>query len=127
MADSISKRLKSVREAFHISQAELARRIGVSSQLISQIENSRIPLSYLTARAIESEFGVDHDWLITGIGEMVTKKKNASKETLLSPELITALDYYPSIAEALNTFAKRLTLSDWEAINNFLTREKESP
>lgn len=126
MNDTISARLKSVRDAFHISQAELARRIGVTSQLISQIENQRIPLSYLTARAIEGEFGVDHDWLLIGKGEMLAKK-SPSKELELSPELTTALKYYPAIADALNAITKRLTLADWEAINAFLTRDKESP
>ena len=124
--NTVRERLKSVREAFHISQAELARRIGVTSQLISQIENERIPMSYLTARAIEGEFGVNHDWLLIGKGEMMAQK-NATKELTLSPELITALKYYPAIATALNELTKRFTLADWEAINAFLTRKEETP
>lgn len=122
---TIRQRIEAIQYTFHVSQAGLARRIGVTPQLISQVVNEKIPLSYLSAKAIESEFGVNHEWLMTGEGEMITPKKNAAKEPDLAPELATALGYYPAIADCLNRLAKRMTLADWEALNNFLTRDEK--
>ena len=122
----IRERMVQVREAFGINQRQLAKRIGVTSQLISQVENEKIALSHLTAKAIEAELGVDHDWLMTGEGEMLTKKKNATKTVTLSDELSSALAYYPRIVTALNDLAKRMTLADWEALNAFLARNTQA-
>ena len=118
----VKERMVQVREAFGVNQRQMAKRIGVSSQLISQVENEKIALSHLTAKAIEAEFGVDHDWLMTGEGEMVTKKKNATKIVALSDKLVTALAYYPRVAEMLNDLTERMTLADWEALNAFVSR-----
>ena len=124
---TIRERIDSIKYTFHISQAEFSRRIGVTPQLVSQVVNEKIPLSYLTAKAIESEFGVAHEWLMSGEGEMMAAKPPAIKNVNLAPELITALGYYPAITEELNRLAKRMTLPDWEALNTFLTREKAEP
>lgn len=122
---TVRERIEEVRYIYHISQAELARRIGVTSQNISQIVNGKIQLSYLTAKAIESEFGVNAEWLLNGTGEMRTVKDNKAKELNLVPELISALKAYPGIADALNGIATRMTLADWAALNDFCTRQKE--
>lgn len=118
-------RLLEVRKAFTLNQSQLAKRIGVTSQLISQIENEKIPISFLTAKAIEAELGVNHEWLITGEGDMMAVKRNATKEVVLADELMVALGYYPNIANAVNSLAKRLTLKDWEAINDFFSRDTQ--
>ena len=122
---TIRQRIEEIQYTFHVSQAGLARRIGVTPQLISQVVNEKIPLSYLSAKAIESEFGVNHEWLMNGTGEMMTPKRNAAKEPDLVPELANALGYYPAITDFLNDLAKRMTLADWEALNTFLTRESD--
>lgn len=117
-------RLESVLNVFQLSQSELARRIGVTPQLISQIMNNKLQLSFLTARAIESEYGVSASWLLTGEGEMQTKRNNLGKELNLVPSLVNALKQYPGIACALNELSERMTLEDWEALNRFVCRKK---
>lgn len=118
----VRNRLDSVLRTFQISQSELARRIGVTPQLISQIMNDRLQLSYLTSKAIESELGVNSKWLLEGEGEMLTKKDNVSKELHLTQSLVFALKQYPGIADMLNTLAEKMTLEDWEALNRFVCR-----
>ena len=122
---SIRERFDEIRYAFHISQSELARRIGVSPQLISQTVTEKIQVSYLTAKAIESEFGVRAEWVINGTGEMMTQKEDKSKGLDLSPELVAVLKRYPGIVSAVNDLSARMTLQDWDALNAFLTRGKE--
>lgn len=121
----LKNRLQELRQAFGISQRQLAKRIGVTSQLISMMETGKSQISHLTAKAIEAEFGVNHEWLMTGQGEMMTKKANASRMPVVSNQLTAILCYYPNIAIALNQFVERMTLSDWEALNDFLSRNMQ--
>lgn len=122
----LKDRMQELRQAFNISQRQLAKRIGVTSQLISMIETGKTQLSHLTAKAIEAEYGVNHEWLLTGQGEMMTRKPNASRMPVVSPQLTAVLCYYPNIAKALNDFVDRMTISDWEALNAFLSRDKQA-
>ena len=119
----LKDRIQQVRQAFNISQRQLAKRIGVTSQLISMIENGKTQLSHLTAKAIEAEFGVNHEWLMTGQGEMMTRKPNASRMPVISNRLMAAMSYYPNIAKAVNSIVERMTIADWEALNDFLSRD----
>ena len=124
--NDLRNRLQEVRRTFGISQRDLAKRVGVTSQLISMMETGRTQLSHLTAKAIEAEFGVNHEWLLTGEGEMMVRRASPSKSPVVSNELTAVLCYYPNIAKALDLFAKRMTLSDWEALNAFLSRNMPS-
>ena len=121
---SIRDRLDEIRRIYHISQSEMARRIGVTPQLLSQVVNEKIQISYLTAKAIESEFGVNAEWIMRGTGEMLATKDNKARDIDFTPELVSALKCFPGIVSALNELSSRMTLQDWEALNSFLTREK---
>jgi transcriptional regulator with XRE-family HTH domain len=57
----IGPRLREERERAHISQRELARRLGVSASLISQIESGQSKPSVSTLYAIVTELGVSLD------------------------------------------------------------------
>src|SRR5919106_6561661 len=57
----IGPRLREERERARISQRELARRLGVSASLISQIESGQSKPSVSTLYAIVTELGVSLD------------------------------------------------------------------
>ena len=116
---SAAERLREVREIFHLNQRQLAEKIGVTSQLISQMEGEKTAVSTMTARAIEAEMGVSAAWLLYGTGEMVSEKRNMGKAP---PDLIPALSYFPAVTEAMNRAAGKLTLADWQALNAFCMR-----
>jgi transcriptional regulator with XRE-family HTH domain len=59
----IGARLRRERERVGISQRELARRLGLSASLISQVESSRSKPSVSTLYAIVTELGVSLDEL----------------------------------------------------------------
>jgi len=59
----IGSRLREEREAAHLSQRELARRLGVSASLISQIESGQSKPSVSTLYAIVTELGVSLDYV----------------------------------------------------------------
>ena len=123
--NDLRDRLQQVRSTYNITQRQFAKRVGVTSQLVSMMETGKAQLSHLTAKAIEAEFGINHEWLMTGVGEMMAKKPNASKSPIVSNELTAVLCYYPNIAKALNQFVEKMTLSDWEALNAFLSRNMQ--
>lgn len=120
-------RLQELRRTFGLTQRQLAKRVGITSQLVSMMETGKAPLSHTTAKAMEAEFGVNHEWLMNGYGDMMVKKENPSKKPVVSNEFLAVLCYYPNIAEALNQFASKMTLHDWEALNDFLSRCIEKP
>ena len=125
---SAADRLREIREIFHLNQRELGEKIGVTSQLISQMESGKTPVSSMTARALEAELGVSAAWLINGKGEMVSERRNLAKGMNV-PELNPTLAYFPAVAEGLNELAGKMNLADWQALNSFCLRvlqEKKS-
>jgi transcriptional regulator with XRE-family HTH domain len=64
--DDIGERLRGERHRRGVSQRELARRVGMSASLISQIELGRSKPSVGTLYAIVSELGVSLDRLFHG-------------------------------------------------------------
>lgn len=62
--DVLGDRLRSTREAYGISLRELARRIGVSASLISQIETGKVHPSVSTLYALASELNASVDELL---------------------------------------------------------------
>lgn len=62
--DVLGGRLRATREAYGISLRELARRVGVSASLISQIETGKVHPSVSTLYALASELGASVDSLL---------------------------------------------------------------
>jgi transcriptional regulator with XRE-family HTH domain len=64
--EDIGTRLRQERDRVQISQRELARRIGLSASMISQIESGQSKPSVSTLYAIVSELGVSVDDIFRG-------------------------------------------------------------
>lgn len=64
--EDIGTRLREERERVRISQRELARRIGLSASLISQIESGQSKPSVSTLYSIVTELGVSVDDIFNG-------------------------------------------------------------
>lgn len=70
---SVSGRVKEVRQKVDgkkLSQAEFGARLGVSRDVISNIEYGRVEPTEIVIRSIVRDFGVNEIWLRTGEGEM---------------------------------------------------------
>ena len=63
-ADVLGNRLRATREAYGISLRELARRVGVSASLISQIETGKVHPSVSTLYSLASELDASVDELL---------------------------------------------------------------
>ena len=60
------ERLAQMREELGITQAALARKIGVNSAYISQMETGRIPVTERFAEKVEERMGVGMYWILYG-------------------------------------------------------------
>jgi transcriptional regulator with XRE-family HTH domain len=79
----IGSRLRDGRERARISQRELARRLGVSASLISQIESGQSKPSVSTLYAIVTELGVSLDHIFQVHGHEVAIAAAAGAEDVV--------------------------------------------
>lgn len=79
-------RVKMVRESLQLSQREFGEKLGVSRDVISNIEYGRVQPKELLVRHICDLYGVDKKWLQTGEGTMfcVGPKTNKKAEEAIS-------------------------------------------
>lgn len=108
---TLGDRIKELRKSHSLSQIEFGKRIGVSGATISTSESGKTTPDEQTIRAICSEFSVNRDWLVDGVGEMQVQRP-------LLPELIHNLRKYPHALELLAA----MTPEDWVAFDALLAR-----
>jgi transcriptional regulator with XRE-family HTH domain len=105
------ERIKNLRKDSGLTQAEFGERIGITFSSVSLLEKGKNNPSEQTIRAICSEFNVNRDWLVDGIGDM-----RASRP--LIPELMRVLRTYPALQSALEHVVDVMTPDDWDALNS---------
>ena len=66
-------RLKTLRKSLKLSQAAFGSRLGVSRDVVNNIENGRVELKELMIKSICSLFAINEQWLRTGEGDMHIK------------------------------------------------------
>ena len=70
MAESVSWRIKQVREALALNQRKFAQIISVSQGYFASVEAGNRKINARLIKLIVSEFGVNEAWLLSGEGEM---------------------------------------------------------
>lgn len=68
--DSISARIKQLREQFGLKQGVFSDQLRMSQTHVSRIEKGKVPPSKSFLNALKREFGINPDWIMTGEGEM---------------------------------------------------------
>lgn len=66
-----------------ITQLEVARKLGVSKQYISNILNGRVVIGKGLAARLSLSFGISQEWILTGEGEML--RRNEEGDVLKVP------------------------------------------
>lgn len=64
----MKNRFKQIRESYNLSQREFGERIGVSRDVISNIEYGRVAPKDLIVKQVCKEYNVNEEWLRTGNG-----------------------------------------------------------
>lgn len=91
----IAQRVKEVRKEEGLSQEQFAKRIGYSKIQVHSVEKERVAPSNQFIEKIVSEFGVDPEWIFTGVGDM--KNKGAG----IDDKLINWLYDHPEVVREL--------------------------
>lgn len=67
---SMHERIKNIRTHFGLTQADFGQRVGLKRSYISLLESGSRNPSDLAIGNICRVYGVNHDWLVEGKGEM---------------------------------------------------------
>lgn len=73
--DTIGSRMKYIRKAAGLKQAEFASRVLVSASYISKVESGKELPSEVFTKLVALEFGVSYIWLKEGIGDAQINQK----------------------------------------------------
>ncbi|MCC0642197.1 MULTISPECIES: helix-turn-helix transcriptional regulator [unclassified Clostridioides] len=66
----INKRIKQIRKEHNVSQQEFGEKLGVSRDVISNIENNRVEVKTVFITHMCEIFNVNKEWILTGEGEI---------------------------------------------------------
>lgn len=115
--ETTGDRIRILRKAQRMNQAEFAKEIAVSTTTVCQLEVGRYNISRTTKHVLCSRFHVNPVWLDTGEGEMYTSADTAED---IIPDLIEILDSNSSLLSAVRQATKMLTVDDWKKLNAFI-------
>lgn len=87
----MNERIKLVRKTLGLSQQEFGEKLGVSRDVISNIEYRQVPPKELLVKHIANLYGVNLAWLMYGEGEMMTSS------TPSNPKLEEAITLFQSL------------------------------
>ncbi len=76
---SLGERALEKRQAYHITQQDLARALGVTPQHISLIEQNKVTPSLALLAGLATELGVSVDYLVSGKEGIITDTVPAIK------------------------------------------------
>ena len=78
----MNERIRCLREELGLSRAAFGQKIGVSGDVINNLERGRVEIKEPMIKLICSEFSINEEWLRTGIGEMKVKSPSDTMEQL---------------------------------------------
>jgi transcriptional regulator with XRE-family HTH domain len=79
--EKMKDRLRELREALNLSRVAFGERIGVSGDVINNLERGRVDMKELAVNLIVKTYNVSPEWLRSGIGEMF-RPQSDTLETL---------------------------------------------
>ncbi len=88
----VSERIKAIRKTLQLSQAEFGRELGVSRDVIGNIEYERVEPKHVFLEHLCRVFNINYDWLYSGSGDMFKKDIASNKELEEAIELFSKLN-----------------------------------
>lgn len=78
----MNDRLRLLREETGLSRAAFGQKLGVSGDVINNLERGRVEIKDHIIKLVCSEFSINEDWLRNGTGEMKMKTPSGIMEDL---------------------------------------------
>ena len=102
----MNTRIRMIREKKNLSRAEFGRILGVSGDVINNLERGRVKHTEHMIKLICSEFNVDYDWLKFGIGEMFQENDNSTMAAI--DAILTGEDEFANLSQEEWELLKKL-------------------
>lgn len=126
---TVSDRIKLVRKTLNLSQPEFGRRVGVSRDVINNIERKdgrSVEPKSLFIEHLCQVYNVNPTWLLHGIGEMFTDaldKQNKDELSAFFTDIM--LDKKPDACIDLLRVLSRVKDNEWEILGSLIDQYVE--
>lgn len=116
--NTTNARIKKLRKALDLTQAEFALRIGTSQNVLANYESGRRNPSSSVVNNICKEFHVSETWLRTGEGEMLLELSRSDEIAAFVEDVLhdESADFKRRLIAALS----RLDPAGWEALEQLV-------
>ena len=117
-------RIKELRKSLKLSQTDFGKHLGVSRDVINNIENKRVAPTEPIIKLLISEYNVNRAWLETGEGNMFN---DLSRDAEIAEYIGSVLaDEEDSFQKRLISALSKMTVEEWEALEELVTRLAEN-
>lgn len=112
----MNERLRLVRDHLDLTRAEFGARIGVSGDVINNLERGRVEIKEPIIKLLDAEFNVSELWLRTGKGEMFNAPSREDEITAFIDDVIdnSKSDFRFRLVSAL----AHLNTEQWKLLEN---------
>lgn len=107
------ERLKTVRKTLHLTQQDMADRLGLKRNTIATYEIGKAIPSDRTIADVCREFNINETWLRTGEGEMY---QPVTRDQAITDFMADILKGEPSFRAKLVSVLARLTEDEWQML-----------
>lgn len=111
-------RVKALRKSVKLTQREFGERLGVSIDVVKNLEYNRVEPTDLIINVICAKFGVNEHWLRTGEGEMFEKPNEEDELMAMFGDLMKNDE--PSFKKRMIRAICKLSDEQIEAAKKFL-------
>ena len=117
-------RIKELRKSLKLSQTDFGKHLGVSRDVINNIENKRVAPTEPIIKLLISEYNVNRAWLETGEGNMFN---DLSRDAEIAEYIGSVLaDEEDSFQKRLISALSKMTVEEWEVLEKLVTRLAEN-
>lgn len=114
----MNTRIEQVRKCYKLSRAAFGERIGVSGDVINNLERGRVEYKDHIILLICREYNVNEEWLRYGTGEMF--KPKSMKEELVDLTDMLLSEESNSFKNRLVSALAKLSEEQWDLLENII-------
>lgn len=115
---SINDRIKQLRKSLNLSQTDFGKKLGVSRDVINNLDRSAVEPKPLMLDHICSVYNVNPDWLMHGTGEMFLERDSGDEINEFLSSIMDDDD--KSIRRRFILALSKFDGDDWATVEKFL-------
>ena len=112
----VNLRIRETRKALKKTQKDFGDKIGVSRDVMANLEYDRVEPSEIIIKSVCREYGVSYDWLKYGEGDMFVEDNEASIAAMVD-ELMAGEN---ETAKAVFRAFVKMDESDWNTVKKLI-------